>query len=427
MSVLISGRMALICFILSSFSFSEARLVGDQDYGYPKISSERATLTAVAVYDGGIQPQKIEVKIKHPKHRRHRELELSFVHAPNSSNKNLVVILSGLGADDASQQSRFLAWKALEMGYSAIILPSPITPEFARVVSRDGLVGVTPNDSEEIYETLLLIRAKLEKKGYAFPGMSLLGYSHGALVAAFLKKREQERRQLNITTSLLINPPVDLLYGMRMIDQRAKLADSTSFLRWVKIALRGKSLISKYKKIPTTSKSSQGFIEALKISDLEVSGLIGKGLSMGLGDVILAGQEITDIGVLPEDGMEGSAVKRYQDSARAKAANKLNFTQYLENFLTFGYDPYTRASKIDQLNVICSLPAVADIASRENGEIFVMHNADDFLLREGDIEWLESTFGDRALIYPRGGHMGNIWYPDNVKAIQNWLLSNTFQ
>ncbi len=427
MSVLMSARFALIYFIIFSFSFSQARLVRDQEYGYPQISAERATLTAAVVYDGGIQPQEIEVKIKHPKHRRHRELELSFVHAPNSENKNLVVILSGLGADDASQQSRFLAWKALETGYSAIILPSPITPDYARVVSRNGLVGVTPNDSQEIYETLLLIRAKLEKKGYAFPGMSLLGYSHGALVAAFLKKIEQERRQLNITTSLLINPPVDLLHGMRMIDQRAKLADSTSFLRWVKIALRGKSLLSNYKKVPTTVQTSLSFIEALKISDIEVSGMIGKGLMMGLGDVILAGQEITDMGILPEAGMAGSAVKRYQDSARSKAANKLNFAQYLENFLTFGYDPSIRASKIDQLNAICSLPAVADIASRDNGEIFVMHNADDFLLREGDIEWLESTFGDRALIYPRGGHMGNIWYPDNVKAIQNWLVHTSFQ
>lgn len=413
--------------VLFSFSFSQARFISDEEYGYPRISAERATLTAVAVYDGGIKAKEIEVKIKHPKHRRYREFEVSFVEAPNSSNKNLVVIISGLGAGDASQQSRFLAWKALEMGYSSIILPSPMTPEYARVVSRDGLVGVTPNDSEEIYETLLLIRAKLAKKGYSFPGLSLMGYSHGALVAAFLKRLEQERHELNITTSLLINPPVDLLYGMRMIDQREQISDNISLLRLVKIALRWKSQLGKYKKIPTTTESSLAFIQGLKISDQEVSGMIGKGLMMGLGDVILAGQEITDIGYLPEAGLDGSAVKRYQDSARSKAANKLNFAQYLETFLTFGYEGSSRSSKIDQLNVMCSLPAVADIARSTQGELFVMHNADDFLLRQGDIQWIEDTFGDRALIYPRGGHMGNMWYPDNVKAIQNWLTQARFQ
>lgn len=420
-------RSVLFLSILFSFFFSQARLVSSEEYGYPRISAERATLTAVAVYDGGIKPKEIAIKIKHPKHRRHREFEVSFVQAANSSDKNLVVILSGLGAGDASQQSRFLAWKALEMGYSSIILPSPITPEYARVISRDGLVGVTPNDAEEIYNALLMIRNKLAKKGYSFPGMSLMGYSHGALVAAFLKRLEQERHELNITTSLLINPPVDLLYGMQMIDQRAKLADDISIIRLVKIALRYKSQLSKYKKIPTTVESSQAFVQGLGVSDSELSGMIGKGLMMGLGDVILAGQDITDIGYLPEAGLDGSAVKMYQDSARAKAANKLNFAQYLEIFLTFGYEDSSRASKIDQLNTMCSLPAVADIARSSDGELFVMHNADDFLLREGDIQWIEDTFGDRALIYPRGGHMGNIWYPDNVKAIQNWLTQTRFQ
>lgn len=55
-----------------------------------------------------------------------------------------------------------------------------------------------------------------------------------------------------------------------------------------------------------------------------------------------------------------------------------------------------------------------------------MHNADDFLLTTGDVAWMEQVFGDRALIFPRGGHLGNLYYPDNVASIRSWLTSGAF-
>ena len=43
-----------------------------------------------------------------------------------------------------------------------------------------------------------------------------------------------------------------------------------------------------------------------------------------------------------------------------------------------------------------------------------MTNVDDFILAKGEVEFLRSTFGDRARIYPRGGHCGNLEYHENV-------------
>jgi hypothetical protein len=43
-----------------------------------------------------------------------------------------------------------------------------------------------------------------------------------------------------------------------------------------------------------------------------------------------------------------------------------------------------------------------------------MHNADDFLLTKGELEYLKELFGERAEIYPRGGHCGNMAYRDNI-------------
>jgi hypothetical protein len=47
-------------------------------------------------------------------------------------------------------------------------------------------------------------------------------------------------------------------------------------------------------------------------------------------------------------------------------------------------------------------------------KIEVMHNADDLILEPGEIDFFPRVFGDRAKIYPRGGHLGNMLYRDNV-------------
>jgi hypothetical protein len=50
-----------------------------------------------------------------------------------------------------------------------------------------------------------------------------------------------------------------------------------------------------------------------------------------------------------------------------------------------------------------------------------MHNADDIILAPGELEYLEQVFGDRAQIYPTGGHCGNMDYRDNVAYMMNFF------
>jgi hypothetical protein len=47
-------------------------------------------------------------------------------------------------------------------------------------------------------------------------------------------------------------------------------------------------------------------------------------------------------------------------------------------------------------------------------KIEVMHNQDDIILEQGEIDFFPRVFGDRARIYPIGGHCGNMDYRDNV-------------
>ncbi|HWN92432.1 MAG TPA: hypothetical protein VNQ15_13510, partial [Verrucomicrobiae bacterium] len=49
---------------------------------------------------------------------------------------------------------------------------------------------------------------------------------------------------------------------------------------------------------------------------------------------------------------------------------------------------------------------------RGNARVHIMHNADDFMADRKSIEELKETLGDQVKLYPYGGHLGNLWYPE---------------
>ncbi|MFZ0467452.1 MAG: hypothetical protein WAL92_00875, partial [Thiogranum sp.] len=50
-------------------------------------------------------------------------------------------------------------------------------------------------------------------------------------------------------------------------------------------------------------------------------------------------------------------------------------------------------------------------------KIYVMDNRNDLILEEGEVDYLKRVFGDRATLYPYGGHCGNMQYVDNVSQM----------
>jgi hypothetical protein len=67
-----------------------------------------------------------------------------------------------------------------------------------------------------------------------------------------------------------------------------------------------------------------------------------------------------------------------------------------------------------------SLTALSDFLTH-TPLVYLMHNADDFLLQDGDIAFLQSTFPGRFQLYPHGGHVGNIWYQQNQSDLLTLL------
>ena len=424
------GRMKiqfLVSAIFITFAVGEtfADHVGARSYQFPERSNLSATMYGGCYYTGETTSQKLDVPVRLrrlERYRKYRKLPVLF-YPSATPNDRLVFILGGIGADETSCNSKYLAWLAQQAGFSAAILPNAFTPAFVVGVSRTGLVGVPSVDAVDMIEALVATKTVLAGKGRNFSSSAVVGYSHGALLAGFLSQASQGK-VLNIKSVLLINPPLDLLGNIRLIDSWKQEFKKISLGRLIKIGPATQKLFKACGKQVTSSEAFLSFTERLGdlgLTDSEIRGVLGKTLSDPIADVILASQDINDREILPEPGLDSSPLQNIQQRARENDARQFSLEQYVTTFLL----PYgiqgVRQIGINQLNQEASLSALLPVL-KNDPRIFVMHNEDDFILRNNDANLLEDTFGSRLRLYPVGGHMGNLWTPDNKTAIRNWLV-----
>ena len=97
----------------------------------------------------------------------------------------------------------------------------------------------------------------------------------------------------------------------------------------------------------------------------------------------------------------------------AAVAVRSTFKSYIDDL----FYPYFKARRpgitLDDLIEITSLRSIEPYL-RHSQKIGLMHNRDDIIMAPGEIDWLEQVFGQRAEIYPTGGHCGNMDHRDNV-------------
>jgi hypothetical protein len=152
--------------------------------------------------------------------------------------------------------------------------------------------------------------------------------------------------------------------------------------------------------------------------DSTLEALIGAAFRLSSVDLVFASDVLTDSGLVVAPGQELSVTDSL--TPYFKAASQLSFEDYALHIL---YPYYARAApdlSFEQLVEINSLRAIEGYL-RTASNVALMHNTDDILLAEGDIDYLRDVFGERAQIYRRGGHSGNMAYVDNVARMLAFL------
>jgi hypothetical protein len=90
------------------------------------------------------------------------------------------------------------------------------------------------------------------------------------------------------------------------------------------------------------------------------------------------------------------------------------FAQYFSDLVVPFYQRSDPSITEEDLKYRASLYSFEDYL-RNTDKVGLSHNADDVIMDTSEIEWLEDVFGDRATIWPRGGHCGNMAYRANVE------------
>jgi len=393
-----------------------AQRVDEASYRYPYKDPYLATTTS-ALMQGSKRPLTSEIEDQHVKVLGHRDdvylLEgmgsIQYRFYRQNRRAPLIFIIPGLAGSAYSGPAIFLAEWFADHGFHALILPSPFNWKFTLAASVAGYPGYTQEDSNDLYSVMQKVLDEVKSRCDAQIGkIGMLGYSDGALYAAYLSKLDSEKKKIGIDTYLLVNPPVDLFEVARKIDRMAGIGKEYGTDRKFKIESYAFGVLTDGMGMDT---GAPGYFadwdKRLRLKDKQIEYLIGKNFHDSVGDTIYTIDLTNNLVYL------SLPIDWWHRNARLEEARSYSLMDYVETFVV----PRLRRTgnkemslkALDKLNSMRGMKSVLE----NNRSVFLMHNLDDILVSAEDVVYLEGVFGDRAMIYPHGGHLGNLWYPEN--------------
>jgi hypothetical protein len=409
--------MAWLCLLLfTSFASATATV---EDYGYPITDRFVATILGTPEGYAADLPKDIPFKKRWINIFPERHLpdliwygqEMIYAEVLQDRPAPLIFLIAGTGAASNGAKNYNMARAFYKAGFHVISIASPTFPNFVSAASRTGVVGHAERDAEDIYRVMEMIWKKLDGQIEA-TSFNLTGYSLGGFNSAYVAKLDEERKSFNFRRVLLINPPVSLYNSISLLDRMVENipGGEDNFDQFFNRLVEGFSKVYKDQDDIGGDFLYQAY-KAMDLKDEELAALIGVSFRLSSASMVFTSDVMTDFGYVKPKGL---VLDRYADLTRYnQVTNRLGFTDYYHDF----FYPYYKADypdmTRDEFISAISLRGIADYL-RNSPKITVMHNENDIILEPGEIEFFNEVFGERATIYPFGGHCGNINYRDNV-------------
>jgi hypothetical protein len=113
----------------------------------------------------------------------------------------LVFIVAGIGSTPYFGPATYYAALLQKEGSHVVILPSPMSWNFALTSSRSGAPGYAPEDARDLYEAMQRTLSALRTRyGVKVTDVNFMGASLGALEGAYLSLIEREERKMPPST-----------------------------------------------------------------------------------------------------------------------------------------------------------------------------------------------------------------------------------
>jgi ABC-type transporter lipoprotein component MlaA len=314
----------------------------------------------------------------------------------------LLFVLPGIGSHRRGGTTVALAELAFARGFSVVAISSAFQPEVQLTALRSPYPGYAPHDAADLRAALEAIHVDVAAwKPGRITGASLLGLSLGAAHALHIAAQPEEAPRFERIVA--VNPPVDFLVASRRFDE---FFDAP--LRW--------PADERDRRVLEIGKKALALFDGdvsdprLPFDRLESEFLIGLNARDAVHNAMVAIQTTTGRGVLLQPELDPERGWLLEE------VNHSSFDAYVRHLVLphfLGSDPNASVEGLLEASGLHEIaPALA-----ADPRVAIFTNADDFLLGEGDADWMRAALGERVTIFPQGGHLGNLWLPEVQDAI----------
>ena len=332
----------------------------------------------------------------------------------------LIFVLAGTGSDYSAVRVKFMQRIFHDAGYHTIAISSQMSQQFMISASTNAIPGMLIRDNEDIYRAMKLAYNKI-KDQVDVTDFYIMGYSLGGTNAAVLYYIDEKEKAFNFKRVFMVNPPVELYDSAVKLD---KYLDEYTGGKSVGIEKLLNSTLARVKGSLTSEYANIGADTIYEIvkgdiwSETEKKAYIGLAFRLTSTDLNFISDFITKSHVYtknPEKVNKFTNMKEY-----FKAVNFATFEDYVNKIGFPYYKKYNKDFSIEDLKREASLRVIEDYL-RTSPKIAAVTNADELILNEKDINYLKDVFKDRLIIYPKGGHCGNMFYKENVDVMVKFV------
>lgn len=346
---------------------------------------------------------------------------LQYAVAAQPGPAPLVFIIAGTGAAADSGRCRQIMRILYAVEYHTVCLPSPTSVDFMVGAARHPVPGYMPADVAALYSMMRAVRRELAG-ALAVTGYALTGYSLGATQAAFVARHDERLQAFGFERVLLINPAVSLWDSVRRMDALLAnnlpggIAGVPGFLAALLADIRDPYAGSR----PIAFNRAFLFraLLAREAEPRELAAVVGLVFRLALANMAFAADVLTTSGVIVPVDVQLSGLAPLE--SYMVASFRLSFAEYIDRLLLPYWNRGARYVTREQLIQSANLHTIQDYLAA-NEDIAVITNKDDPILDEHALAFLRETFGQRAYIFPNGGHLGNLRYRKVVRTIQRFF------
>ena len=338
----------------------------------------------------------------------------------------LIFVLAGPGSDYSTTRVKFMQRIFHDAGYHTIAISSQMSQQFMISASSNSVPGLLLEDNEDIYKAMKLAYNKI-KDQVEVTDFYIMGYSLGGSNAAVLSYIDEKEKAFNFKRVFMVNPPVNLYDSAVKLDKYlddytgGKSAGIEKLLNTTLAKIKG-GLTSEYANIGADT--IYNIVKGDILSDSEKKAYIGLAFRLASTDLNFISDFITKSHIYtknPEKVDKYTNMKEY-----FKAVNFATFEDYVNKIGFPYYKKYNKDLTTEDLKEKASLRVIEDYL-RTSPKIAAVTNADELILNEKDFAFLKDVFKDRLIIYPKGGHCGNMFYKENVDIMLKFINEGVFK